>query len=392
MSVQNPFTPGSGLFPPHFADREREIRGFHERFQATLDGRPRHMALLGDFGLGKTALLLQFRRMANERGGVVSLGLANLVDSSESFLGWIVGTFALQIRASHGETAWKRLARALGLPEASGTALKAALHRDFATMRDAQTSLRHYLRVLWTQIRHQAPALLIMIDDVELLQRSRDTLTVLREALADLGAERVNVMAVVSGQSAPGAPFAQDPTLLDECFEPFQLRRLPDDAVDDALVTPIAGTPVRLDRKVADRIVELAAGHPAYLQELAYHAVEMADPNHRVTPETFELALEQTFYRISTTLFEPQMASLSAPEQTVLALLAQADAPISPTEIRQALARQARIDPDALPDLLADLEAKGCIDRTTKGTADGSYRIPDPLFREYVRRHLDWMS
>jgi len=391
MTLQNPFTPGHGLYPPHFANRDREIQIFRKRLQATLAGTPRHLAVLGTSGLGKTSLLLKFRRIAVDHGCLTSLGSVNVVDNVESFLSGTVRTLALQVRASYGETAWNRLAKAMRLPVASGPTLEAALHRDFASMSDVQTSLRQYIRTIWEQTCERAPALLILIDNIGLLQRSLETMTVLRDTLADLGIEGVNVMAIIAGQSNHFSQFEAAQEGFDECFEPLELQPLTDEAIYDALITPIAGTPMRLDSEVADRIVDLAAGRPYYLQELAYHAFEMADPDHRVTPHTFELALEQTFYRVSTTIFEQQMTTLSESERRLLAVLINLHEPASDEDVIRAAA-QAGLNEDAVPELLRDLGQKGYIDQLDEGFAQRRYSIPDPLFREYVRRYLDWIN
>ena len=56
----NPFRPGSGLFPSHFAGREEEVKVFERKLQSTRDGVPMHIAVLGEWGIGKTSLLTKF--------------------------------------------------------------------------------------------------------------------------------------------------------------------------------------------------------------------------------------------------------------------------------------------------------------------------------------------
>lgn len=376
------------MFPPYFANRDREILAFRECLQSTLAGHPRHMAVLGDSALGKTSMLLKFRRLAIEKGCLASLGSPYVVDDAESFAHGIIRTLALQIHASYSESVWDRLARALGLQDPAVSALDASLRRHFARTGDAQTALRTYLRIIAEHTRHLAPAILIMVDDVDRFRDAYQAVAVLQRTLIELAGENANVMAILT--SGTDRLEAETVTSLEPCFTSMKLDRLSDKAIMDALIGPIAGTPLRLDHKVADRIVELAAGHPYYLQELAYQTFEMADPDYRVTPHTFELALEQTFYRVSVPIFEQRMASLDHGERHLLAVVVHLEASTSLGELADAAAA-AGLDDTTVPQLAERLAAKGCIAQVSAPSEEPHYSMPDPLFREYVRRHLDWI-
>ena len=54
--MTNPFKPGSGLYPPYFADHQREIKIFENKLNQTINGTPIHMAVIGDWATGKTSL------------------------------------------------------------------------------------------------------------------------------------------------------------------------------------------------------------------------------------------------------------------------------------------------------------------------------------------------
>lgn len=388
MARRNPFTPGSGLAPPHLANREREIEAFRDSLQATLDGTPRHLAVFGAASLGKTSLLLTFRRMAFERGCLVVLGSPYATDDAESFTNSIIRALILQIQAFYRESIWNDLVQALGLHDRAVSTLDASLRSHSALSGDAPTTLRNHLRIIWDHAQDLVPAMLIMVDDVDHFQDPNEAITVLKRAFTELSMDNVNAMAVIT--SAADRPTAETVAPLERFFTSVHLNRLSDEAIMDALTVPIAGTPLRLSQEVTDRIVELAAGNPYYLQELAYHTIEMTDLDHRVTPHTFELALEQTFYRISVPHFEPRISSLSEDERNLLAVLIHLDPPASLSEIVRSAAPSGH-DDIAVADLLESLAAKGCIARASAPSAEPHYAVLDPLFREYVRRHLDWI-
>ena len=67
MPLQNPFRPGSGTEPPHFAGRELEINTFKNRLELAINaGNIMHSAIYGEAGIGKTALIKHLNVMAKE--------------------------------------------------------------------------------------------------------------------------------------------------------------------------------------------------------------------------------------------------------------------------------------------------------------------------------------
>ena len=58
----NPYKPGSGLYSPYFAGREREIEIFTGKLTQTIAGSLMHMAIIGDWATGKTLLLRKFSK------------------------------------------------------------------------------------------------------------------------------------------------------------------------------------------------------------------------------------------------------------------------------------------------------------------------------------------
>jgi len=72
----NPFRPGSGIFPPLLAGRERETASFEARIARTREGQPQHTAPLGEWAIGKTTLLMHWRRLRQQAGDAVVLSMA----------------------------------------------------------------------------------------------------------------------------------------------------------------------------------------------------------------------------------------------------------------------------------------------------------------------------
>ena len=85
----NPFRPGSGILPPLLAGRERETAIFEARVARTREGQPQHTALLGEWAIGKTTLLMHGRRLRQLAGDAVVLSMA-YPQSADEFLAGLV--------------------------------------------------------------------------------------------------------------------------------------------------------------------------------------------------------------------------------------------------------------------------------------------------------------
>jgi len=107
--MNNPFKPGSGLYPPYFAGRKREEDAFTERLDQTISGTPMHMAILGDWAMGKTSLLEKFREIAEKKNFVVCGIITPSTDSTAVFVNSISKAMADEIRLKQGEDVLKKL-------------------------------------------------------------------------------------------------------------------------------------------------------------------------------------------------------------------------------------------------------------------------------------------
>jgi len=383
--MRNPFTPGSGLFPPHFADREREVQEFRQRLRATFEGSPRHLAVLGEWAIGKTSLLIQLRRLAQEQGALGTLSVAN-PEETQAFIGSLIRTLSLEVQAAYGESLWKRLAKAVGLKEVSLSALGASLEFRFASTGEAQLSLREYLRSLWNELRGRASAVVIAVDDLDLIPDFRQTMVLLRNTAMELGLAGAKVMIVVAGTPVLFEKMWEAHAPLVRFFEPLELGRLPEEAAREAVLKPLEGSGVRFEPEVVERIVRLSQGQPYYLQELAYHAFEAAQEGV-ATAETFSLAFERAFSTIAKAVFERRVAGLSAGEQKLLGVVVSVEGPATHGEIA-ARAVQAGLKKGSVAKLLQRLKEKGCVRQVETGPQKGHYFVEDPLFIEYVRRRV----
>ena len=72
MIKPNPFTPQSGWEPKVFGGRSKQIEAFSRVMREAVAGRPNHMVVLGEWGIGKTSLLKQFKKITQGKGYLAS--------------------------------------------------------------------------------------------------------------------------------------------------------------------------------------------------------------------------------------------------------------------------------------------------------------------------------
>jgi len=72
MIKSNPFTPQSGWEPKVFGGRSKQIEAFSRVMREAVAGRPNHMVVLGEWGIGKTSLLKQFKKITQGKGYLAS--------------------------------------------------------------------------------------------------------------------------------------------------------------------------------------------------------------------------------------------------------------------------------------------------------------------------------
>jgi hypothetical protein len=131
MLHTNPFRPGSGLFPPYFAGREEEIRVFERKLRSTQDGTPMHMAVIGDWGIGKTSLLTKFER-TTENCFITSVIASN--ENTPTFISNLLMRVGTDVEAE--KIKLKELEVSLGF-----------LKLKFSSAGEAQISLEDCLRI-----------------------------------------------------------------------------------------------------------------------------------------------------------------------------------------------------------------------------------------------------
>jgi AAA ATPase domain len=364
----NPFRPGSGIFPPLLSGREPETAILEARVARTREGHPQHTALLGEWAIGKTTLLMHWRRRLEEAGDKVVLAMA-YPQSRDDFLAALTGAVATE--TDHGWTA--RVDLEVGLDVGVAEARLRKPVREVA--KDLRAVLRRGAQV---NDRH---TLVVMVDDLDLVATPGDALLQLRAIGLELYATDIAIVFVIS--ASPGlfgsVRGAHEPLV--RFFEPITFGPLDVAAATEAITKPLMETDIAFDEDVVAEIAELSGGRPYYLQKLAYFAFDAAEGG-RVGWAEFGAAFERAFASVSQEIFAARWTVMAPVERKVVSVIASANIARPSGEI-EGEAAHFGIAPAATRQALRRLAARGHIDRLSNGQR-GRYVIGDRLFRRYL--------
>ena len=187
----NPFNPQNPVEPEFFVGRENELKKFHQNLLQTIYGSPLNMSISANRGMGKTSILVKIEdiakknnclvfRMSNYEGNVKTiihltdyliLGIKQeLLD--KSILKGKLNNLGEWIKTLRPMISYKEV-------ELSFEERKIA----------AQTILRKNFVKIWNEVNKEYPAIVILIDEAEALEKIEGAFQFLRETFQRLSAE-----------------------------------------------------------------------------------------------------------------------------------------------------------------------------------------------------------
>ena len=353
----NPFRPGSGLFPPYFAGREKEIGVFKRKLRSTYNGTPMHMAVIGGWGIGKTSLLTKFERMA-EKCFVSSLIASN--EDTPTFISNLLMRIGTDVEAERIKL--KEFEVSLGF-----------LKFKFSSAGEAQISLEDCLRKIHDKVKKP---ILITIDDLDLIKDFKTTMLLLRNTAMQLTKKGCRVMFVVSGSPALFDKMYDVHEPLIRFFEPIILNKLAKKECIEAIKIPLDKLGVNYNEKVVEKIASISDGYPYYLQEISDHVFE--ESNGEFGEKAFKKGFSRAFSDISRDIFDKKFERVSPMEKKALLALSKSR-PLSLSEIL----KSTKIRKSSLSASLSRLKEKGLIKQKEK-----KYFIESKLFAQYVKEKV----
>lgn len=379
----NPFKPGSGLYPPYFAGRVREIKIFNNKLTQTMDGAPMHMAVIGDWATGKTSLLKKFREVAERRDCFVSEVISPVTDSTAIFVNTLSNTIADDLRRKDGTPLYQKIKEKLqgiGGMGVSAFGFGASVTQSKLEKASPQFDLHVGLRTVWESISSRYKAIVLLIDDFDLVTNDNEVLRQIivtyRNSLMEAINDDVRIMSVVAGAKL----FEQFESVhgpLVRFLEPFELKNLERDESRTAITEPLKEGDIRFTDEVVEKILSITRGQPYYIQEFCYVLYENVI-NNMVDIEIFDAVYNKILHDLARKMWRQRQYELGDVSIKILYLVAKGYN--TTEEIISQSKDKFNLNPNNVRVTLTRLQQIGHISRVARG----EYDINDKLFGEYI--------
>lgn len=384
MLRPNPFTPKSGWEPKTFAGREYEFHFFEKKIREAEQNRCDHFLVLGEWGIGKTSLLKEFRKIAQEKGCISSMITIREFRKEEDLTNAVehlVENIPLKLPVElSGLNNFLKQIESLGV-QVLGTGFQ--LSRKTQAM-DPQVFLLKCLLALWSDLKEKTDVLPVLLDDIQNFDKVSEIFTLIKNVLSDDEMLKTRYLFVLSCTPASWSKFMQLHHPIGRYFTPrIKLERLSEEENYYAVNKTLEGHDVIFEEGIKKKIYEYTRGHPYELQILCSNLYDTAIKN-RVSEEQWHPALNETIINLGEIVWDCLYNEASEQERSILYILSLYEKPVERKEISAVIKKnKLGISDNAIGVILTRLIDKKLISKPDKY----QYHIQDRLFKEYVRVH-----
>ncbi len=381
---RNPFAPGAGSRPPELAGRDVILESAKIACVRAVKGRSaRSLMLLGLRGTGKTVLLNEIGRIAEQEGLLVSKvespegeSLARLIyPEMRKVMRSLSGVEAAKQIATRGLRGLRNFASIFKI-EIAGVDVGVEPESGLADTGDLQYDLPDLFVLIGKATQAAGRGWILLIDEVQYLSDS--DLSALIVALHRISQDGLPVLLVGAGLPQIARLAGEAKSYAERLFQYPAVGALDPASAAQAVRNPIIEEGATIAPEALELIVERTKGYPFFLQEWGSVMwndaggpdITFADADHSYT-ETLTL-LDEGFFRV-------RIDRLTKAEiQFVKAMAGLGNGPYAMADVAQAMERTQK----SLGPTRASIISKGMIYSTDHGYLDFSV----PLFDEYMRR------
>lgn len=332
--VRNPFTPGAGSRPPLLVGRDAQLEAMSVAVQRMALGRfERSILLTGLRGVGKTVLLNEFGRIAENRGWVH----AHLEATEDTHVAGAVATLARQVllELSLKERVKDRARSALAalrtfvkvhVPTGDGGALTIDLEPrpGLADSGDLDGDLGGVFKEVGETARAGQTGVLLTVDELQYLSRNElGALIVGLHRVSQLG-----LPLLVAGAGLPSLPglAGEARSYAERLFSYVEVGSLDHDDARRALVEPVESEGAAWEREAVDQVIARTEGYPYFLQEFGKQAWNLAD-GPTITMEDVTASATLAVDELDRGFFRARIDKTTDTERDYLRAMASLDGP-----------------------------------------------------------------
>lgn len=381
---RNPFAPGAGSRPPELAGRDATLEAARISCGRAIKGRSaRSIMLLGLRGTGKTVLLNEIGKIAQEEGLLVSKvespereSLARLLyPEMRKVMRSLSGIEAAKQIASRGLKGLRSFAAIFKI-DIAGVEVGVEPEPGLADSGDLQYDLPDLFDVIGRAAQAAGKGWILLIDEVQYL--SEADLSALIVSIHRMSQEGLPVLLVGAGLPQVARLAGEAKSYAERLFLYPEVGALDQPSAIQAVEKPIVDEEAAIEPTALGEIVERTRGYPFFLQEWASTAWNNAE-GPEITLDDVSQSYAETLASLDAGFFRVRIDRLTKSEvQFVKTMSELGDGPYAMADIAKAMGRtQSSLGPTR-----ANIISKGMI----YSTDHGYLNFTVPLFAEYMRR------
>jgi len=381
---RNPFAPGAGSRPPELAGRDAILEAARISCGRAVKGRSaRSIMLLGLRGTGKTVLLNEIGKIAQEEGLLVSKvespereSLARLLyPEMRKVMRSLSGVEAAKQIANRGLKGLRSFASIFKI-DIAGVEVGVEPEPGLADSGDLQYDLPDLFEVIGRAAQAAGKGWILLIDEVQYL--SEADLSALIVAIHHMSQEGLPVLLVGAGLPQVARLAGEAKSYAERLFLYPAVGALDQPSASQAVKKPIVDEEASIDQAALDIIVNRTRGYPFFLQEWGSTAWNNAE-GPEITVDDVSLSYTETLALLDSGFFRVRIDRLTKSEVHFVKTMSElGDGPYAMADIAKAMGRtQSSLGPTR-----ANIIAKGMI----YSTDHGYLNFTVPLFAEYMRR------
>lgn len=382
----NPFTPRAGIEPKVFLGRDREIDTFLKQLSKTRSKKYEHFVVIGGWGVGKTTLLKEFRKVAQAQKvitsfvGIHEFGGGDLLSPVVHLLSQIPRNLPIK---------FERLKRFSNYLHGVGITFPVVGGGvEFAEKKkyegDPQVLLLDGLLRLWRELKKEMDGLVVFLDDVQNYAAVPQFLGLLKNVLSeDDIVGRTGYLFVLSATEDGWSRFLERNHPIGRYFIPIlEIGNLSKKDTLLIIDATLKGSGVEFDNTVKEAVYEYTEGHPFQMQVLCNYLFD-SQLKGKVGKAQLEGALVRSLDELGPILLDPLLKLASEQEKNILEAMSAKYMTYSFEEILGLVKDGPNsISKGTLAPALSRLTEKGLLLKVERG----KYRIVNRMFSEHLSR------
>jgi hypothetical protein len=383
----NPFDAKTPADPRHFANRGEILDFFMRTIRESAkskSGRPDNIALLGNWGVGKTSTLYKFRDiLKNELKNVTSFSTIFSIKPSCCANSDLFTISLLDNLSRDYEVSTPLKDKIKGIISEEIKFWEKWRIKALSTMgpgierkeeRITGISLVEVLTKFWKKLESKGVEIaVIMLDDIHYLLGSewKGSFYDLRTDIQALSTKGCRYMFVITGPTLLYPEIRQVAEPFTRLFERYELGPFDFDGTKELILKPlkVERIPLEVSEDTIKRIHEISGGHPFFttliMRDLLYKY-----ESGRIGGKEFNKALPDIMQHLGKARFEGDLEKATDAEKKVLLKIAKFDREtVSPSDI------------NGEAKLLERLVKKDLITKLGRG----QYKLYHPLFKQYLK-------